>query len=68
MTADGTMIGRVNEVDTDSDIAHVKPESDLDSSIRQKLGWTGEDDEVYELPHSSVQTIDDRGIHLNESF
>lgn len=68
MTADGTMIGRVTEVDEDSDVVHVKPENDLGGSIRQKLGWTAEDEEMHELPHSSVETIDDRGIHLKESF
>lgn len=65
MTADGTMVGHVQEIEEDT--AHVSPESDLEGSIRQKLGWTGEDEEVYELPHSSVDSIDDRGIHLKES-
>ncbi len=66
MTADGTMVGRVQQID--DDVAHVTPEQDLDGSIRQKLGWASEGEEVYELPHSSVDSIDDRGIHLKENL
>lgn len=62
MTSDGTVIGHVQAVA--GDIAHVTPESDLDGAIRQKLGWTAEEQDVYELPHKSVKEIDDRGIHL----
>lgn len=62
LTSDGTMIGHVQAVD--GDVVHVAPESDLDTAIRQTLGWTGEDQEVYELPHSAVDKIDDRGIFL----
>ncbi len=62
MTADGTVIGHVQAVA--GDVAHVTPENDLDGAIRQKLGWTAEEQDVYELPHESVKEIDDRGIHL----
>lgn len=62
MTSDGTIIGHVQAVS--GDVVHVSPESDLDGAIRQKLGWTGEKQEVYELPHESVKRIDDRGIQL----
>ncbi|GAB7011618.1 hypothetical protein [Halorubrum trueperi] len=62
LTADGTTIGHVQGVD--GDMVHVTPETDLDTAIRQTLGWTAEDEEVYELPHSSVERIDDTGIYL----
>lgn len=62
MTSDGTIIGHVQAVA--GDVAHVTPENDLDGAIRQKLGWTAEEKDVYELPHESVKQIDDRGIHL----
>lgn len=62
LTADGTLIGHVQVVA--GDVAHVSPENDLDGALRQKLGWTADEQDVYELPHESVRDIDDRGIHL----
>lgn len=62
LTADGTMIGRVQAVA--GDVVHVTPENDLDGAIRQKLGWPTDERDVYELEHSSVESIDDLGIHL----
>lgn len=62
LAADGTVIGNVQAVA--GDVAHVTPDNDLDSSIRQKIGWMSGEQDVYELPHSSVENIDDLGIHL----
>lgn len=62
LSADGTVIGNVRAVD--GDVAHVTPDNDLDSAIRQKIGWMSGDQDVYELPHDSVAEIDDLGIHL----
>lgn len=62
MTADGENIGTVETID--GDMAHVKPDSGLTQSIRQKLGWTDENEEMYELDHSSVARITGTEVHL----
>lgn len=66
MTSDGKAIGRIESIE--GDVAHVKPDHNADQAIRQKLGWTGDDEEMYELPHTSVERIDDMGVHLKESL
>lgn len=62
LTADGEMVGTVEDIEGSN--AHVKPEASLDQSIRSKLGWTSEGEEVYELNHSSVSEITDTEVRL----
>jgi len=59
-TASGDTVGTIEKID--GTMAHVKPESGLSSSIRNRLGWTKDGEEVYELKHSKVDTIDDEVI------
>lgn len=61
-TTDGEMVGKVEEIRGNT--AHVRPESGLADSIRQKLGWTSEAGDTFELNHSQVDRIDDDGIYL----
>lgn len=66
LTADGEMVGTIEDVKGRS--AHVKPDAGLGQSTRQKLGWTKEGEEVYELRHSNVDKISDDEIHLRSNF
>lgn len=63
MTADGDVIGTVESVEGDR--AHVRPESTLQSAVRQKLGWTDESESMYTLENSRVDEFTDEGIRLN---
>lgn len=64
-SADGDKVGTVSTVSGDR--IHVKPDGSLSRSIRQKLGWS-DDDETYELSHAAVMKMTDDEIHLSESF
>jgi hypothetical protein len=63
-TADGDEIGHVQAVE--GSMAHVKPSSNLSQSIRQRLGWTKENEAVYELDHDRVDEFTDDGILLKD--
>jgi len=65
LTADGDMVGTIEDIKGSN--AHVKPESSLDQSIRSKLGWTTEGEDVYELNHSAVSQISDDEVHLKRN-
>ena len=65
MTADGDTVGTVEDIAGDR--AHVRPEADLSRSIRRRLGWTTEGEDVYELKHSAVDDIMDDGIKLKRN-
>jgi sporulation protein YlmC with PRC-barrel domain len=65
MTADGDTVGTVEDVA--GDMAHVRPEADLSRSVRRRLGWTAEGEDVYELNHSAVSEITDDGIRLKRN-
>lgn len=62
MTADGDAVGTIEQVR--GSVAHVRPESGLAQNVRQRLGWTKEDEETYQLEKRHVDRIDDRGVHL----
>lgn len=64
VTSDGDKIGRVERVEGDE--AHVKPESGLADSIRQRLGMGDSSEEMYVLNHSEVATFSDDEIHLRK--
>lgn len=61
-TADGDEVGQVKAIE--GSMAHVEPASDLSQSIRQRLGWTKENEAVYELNHDNVAEFTDDGIML----
>lgn len=63
-TANGDTVGTIEEIK--GNMAHVKPESGLSRSIRNRLGWTKDDEDVYELKHSKVDTIDDDEVVLKD--
>ena len=64
VTADGDEVGTIEKIDRN--MAHVRPNSSLAQSIRRRLGWTEENDEVYELRHSRVREISGDEVHLKE--
>lgn len=61
LSSDGDRIGRIESVEGDK--AHVKPETGLAESIRNRLGM-GDDEEMYALDHSEVASISDDEVHL----
>ena len=63
-TADGDDIGEIESIEGSK--AHVKPESSLSNSIRQRLGWTDENEAVYELDHSKVDEFTDDAVMLKD--
>lgn len=66
MTADGEMVGTVEEIRGGA--AHVKPDSGLSGSIRNKLGWTEEGEATYRLHKRNVEKISGDEIHLKSDF
>jgi hypothetical protein len=66
MTADGDMVGTVEEIQ--SDRAHVKPDAGLSQNTRRKLGWTKQGEDTYPLKHSSVDQISGDEIHLKRNL
>jgi hypothetical protein len=65
MTADGELVGTIDSASGNS--AHVKPDTGLSRSVRQKLGWSGDDD-TYRLQKSNVDKISGDEIHLKRDF
>lgn len=65
MTADGDMVGTIAE--TAESKAHVKADTNLSSAIRNRLGWTDESTDTYELPKASVDEINDDAVHLQDN-
>jgi len=66
MTANGDMVGTVEKVSGGA--AHVKPDADLSTATRNKLGWTKEGEDVYEIKIQHVEEINDDGIHLKSDL
>jgi len=64
VTADGDEVGTVQKID--GNMAHVKPKGSLSRSIRRRLGWAEDDQDVYEIDHDSVQRIAGDEVHLKE--
>lgn len=60
----GQTVGTVDKIEGDT--AHVKPQSGLANSIRQRLGWGDGSDEMYELRHDRVQSFSGNKIHLKD--
>jgi hypothetical protein len=65
VTHDGTTIGTVERVS--GDVAHVKPDTGIGGAIRDLLGWTDPNEEVFELHHNRVESIDSQ-VHLKEGL
>lgn len=63
-TADGDEIGTIQLVQG-ANGARVEPVSGIAGSLRKRLGWSAQDANVYELPHSRVASFDDDAVHLN---
>lgn len=66
MSADGDMIGTIEE--TAGSYAHVKPEGDLSQSIRRRLGWTEEGEEMYRLEKSKVDRFSGDEVRLKRNL
>jgi hypothetical protein len=66
MTADGDMVGMIEK--TAGSKAHVKADTNLSSAIRNRLGWTDESIDTYELPKASVDKITDDEVHLQQNL
>ncbi len=63
-TKDGDSVGTIESVE--GNMAHVKPESGLSESIRDRLGWTSDDQSEYELDQSKVDEITDDEVRLQD--
>lgn len=63
-TQDGDEVGQIQSVE--GGMARVKPESGLTESIRNRLGWTSEDEDEYELDQSKVGDITDDEVRLQD--
>lgn len=61
VTKDGDTVGEIREVQGDE--AHVKPDSGLADSIRQRLGME-DDSDTYVLQQSEIDTHSDDEIRL----
>lgn len=66
VTADGDTVGTIHE--TDGSMAHIQPDDDLSRSIRRRLGWTEEGEEVYELDKSKVDRFDGEAVRLKRNL
>jgi hypothetical protein len=63
-TASGDDIGTIESIEGNK--AHVTPNSGLSQSIRKRLGWTKENEAVYELRHSKVAEFTDDAVVLKD--
>ncbi|APE95080.1 hypothetical protein [Halodesulfurarchaeum formicicum] len=63
-TNDGDYVGTIETVQ--SGTAHVKPETGISDSIRQRLGWETEGQEMFELDSSRVASFGDDAVHLKD--
>jgi hypothetical protein len=63
-TNDGDEVGTIETVEGST--ARVKPESNLDDSIRQRLGWDSDNQSMYELDHSKVEAFDGDEVRLKD--
>lgn len=62
VTADGDEVGTIEKIDRN--MAHVRPDGSLARSIRRRLGWAEEDEDVYEIEHSRVSNISGDEVRL----
>lgn len=63
-TQDGDDVGTIEKAE--GKMARVTPDTGLTESIRNRLGWTSEDQEDYELDHSDVDQISDDEVRLKK--
>lgn len=63
-TQEGDEVGTIEKVE--EKMARVKPNTGLSESIRNRLGWTSEDQDEYELDHSRVDEISDDEVRLKD--
>lgn len=63
-TQEGDEVGTIEKVE--DKMARVTPDTGLSESIRNRLGWTSEDQDTYELDHSDVDQISDDEVRLKE--
>ncbi|MDZ5810199.1 hypothetical protein U4E84_02365 [Halorubrum sp. AD140] len=61
---DGDDVGEIESVEGSR--ANVRPTSSLSESVRQRLGWTGGNDDVYELENSEVGEFTDDAVMLKD--
>jgi hypothetical protein len=66
MTADGDMVGTIERIAGGN--AHVKPDTSLSSSIRNRLGWADEDKSTYRLDKSKVDSFSGDEVHLRKNL
>lgn len=64
VTGDGDTVGEIDRIDDNE--AHVKPDSGLADTIRQRLGWADESEDVYVLDNSRVQSFSDDRVRLKD--
>lgn len=66
VTADGDTVGTVER--TESGRAQITPDQGLSQSVRRRLGWSEEDEDMYELQSSKVEEITDDEIRLKRDL
>lgn len=66
VTADGHPVGTVHRVGDRR--AHVLPDDDAGAPVRERLGWTAPDGQVWELPVDAVAETTDDEVRLELRF
>lgn len=64
VTGDGDTVGKIDQIDGNQ--AHVKPDGGLADTIRQRLGWTDESEDMYVLDNSRVQSFSGGKVQLKD--
>lgn len=64
VTSDGDTVGKIDRIEGNK--VHVKPDGGLADTIRQRLGWTDESEDMYVLDHSRVQSFSGGKVQLKD--
>ena len=64
VTNDGDEVGTIETVEQDT--AHVTPDSGLGTSVRQRLGWAKDDQDMFALDHSHVRSFTGDEVYLKD--
>ena len=61
--ADGETVGTVAR--TSGSVAYVRPDGELGTGVRQRLGWSEGDQDTFRLERSDVARLTDDEVHLS---
>lgn len=66
VTAEGTRVGTVHKAGGIR--VHVTPDTELGERVRDRLGWTAAENQVYELTTEAVEAVTDGEVRLVASL